>query len=87
MSKQRCEKLAQKLTAKIHDLDDLRLEAPYGKTFDGEVHEQLYQYDTGDKAGAWKDMLEDLRYMEKMGDFVTCEKKFNFEKCEWCDSE
>jgi len=88
MSKQRCEQLAQRLGAKIHDADDLRLEAPYARTFDGQVHEQVYSYEVGDKAGAWKDMLEDLRYFDEMGDFINCDAKINnLEDCEWCDSE
>lgn len=86
MSKQRCVALATKLGAKIHDTDDLRLEAPYARTFDGYVHEQVYAYDDGDKAGAWKDMLEDLRYMNRMGDFILCDTKVNEgNHCEWCD--
>jgi len=86
MSKQRCEQLAKRLGAVITEPDYLRLEAPYARTFDGQVHEQVYYYDEGDKAGAWKDMLEDLRYMDKMGDFITCEKKFNNDECDWCDA-
>jgi len=86
MSKKRCEVLAARLGAKIHDWDDLRLEAPHARTFDGLVHEQVYAYDDGDKAGAWKDMLEDLRYFDRMGDFINCDKKINeLEECEWCD--
>jgi len=85
MSKQRIEVLAQRLGAVITEPDYLRLEAPLGRTFDGQVHEQIYYYSEGDKAGAWLDMLADLRQIEKIGDFITCEKKFDFEPCEWCD--
>jgi hypothetical protein len=85
MSKQRCEQLAKRLGAVITEPDYLRLEAPLGKTFNGDVHEQVYYYACGDKAGAWADMLADLRYMDKMGDFIACQKKFDFEPCEWCD--
>ena len=85
MSKQRCEALAKKLGAVITEPDYLRLEAPSGKTFDGEVHEQVYYFSEGDRAGAWKDMLLDLRYMDKMGNFPICQKKFDYEICEWCD--
>ena len=31
-------------------------------------------------------MLEDLQYMNRMGGFPVCQKKFDFEECEWCDS-
>ena len=87
MSKQRCEQLAKRLGAEIHDWDELRLEAPSGKTFNGDVHEQIYNYEQGDKAGAWKDLLQDLRFMDRMGGFPVCQKKFDFEECEWCDDE
>jgi hypothetical protein len=85
MSKQRCEQLAKNLGAIITEPDYLRLEAPSGKTFDGDVHERVYYYDAGDKAGAWKDLLADLKYMTSMGGFTVCQKKFDFETCEWCD--
>jgi hypothetical protein len=85
MSKQRCEQLANKLGAVITEPDYLRLEAPSGKTFDGDVHEQVYYYGEGDKAGAWKDLLIDLRFMDRMGGFPVCQKKFDFQECEWCD--
>jgi hypothetical protein len=85
MSKQRCEVLAQRLGAVITEPDYLRLEAPLGRTFDGEVHEQIYYYSEGDKAGAWKDMLLDLKLIDKMGEFPGCQKKFDNEICEWCD--
>jgi hypothetical protein len=87
MSKQRCEQLAARLGAVITEPDYIRLEAPTGRTFDGEVHERVYYYDEGDKVAAWKDVLEDLRYMDKMGDFITCEKVFNYEHCDWCNGD
>ena len=87
MSKQRCEQLAKRLGAVITDIDYPRLEAPFARTFDGIVHEQVYYYACGEKASAWKDMLDDLRYMDQMGDFINCDKKINNnEHCEWCDS-
>lgn len=85
MSKQRCQVLAKRLGAVITEPDYIRLEAPSGKTFDGEVHEQIYYYSEGDKAGAWMDLLIDLKHMNRMGGFPTCQKKFDFESCEWCD--
>jgi hypothetical protein len=88
MSKQQCVKLAARLGATISEPDFLRLEAPQARTFDGQIHEQVYHYEDGDKAGAWKDMLADLRYFDKMGDFINCDKKINnLEHCEWCDGE
>jgi hypothetical protein len=81
MSKQRCEQLALKLGAVITEPDYIRLEAPSGKTFDSDVHEQVYYYAEGDKAGAWKDLLADLKYMERIG-FPVCA----VEGCEWCDA-
>jgi hypothetical protein len=81
MSKQRCEKIAADLGAVITEPDYIRLEAPSGKTFDGDVHEQVYYYDEGDKAGAWKDLLEDLKRMQLIG-FPVCA----LEVCEWCDA-
>ncbi len=86
MSKQRSLALALKLGAVITEPDYIRLEAPSGRTFDGDVHEQVYYYDEGDKAGAWKDVLQDLRFMQSMGSFPVCQKKFDFESCDWCDA-
>lgn len=81
MSKQRCQKIAESMFAIIHDGDDLRLEAPKGKTFDGQVHEYVYAYDDGDKALAWADMLEVLKEVKQWGSFPAC----SIEDCEWCN--
>jgi hypothetical protein len=87
MSKQRCEQLAKRYNAKIHEaLEVLSLEAPTGKTMDGDVHEYHYHYPTSFKAGAWTEMLHDLQFMHSMGGFPVCDKKSNYEICEWCDS-
>jgi hypothetical protein len=87
MSKQRCETLAKKYNATIHQaLEVLSLEAPTGKTMDGDVHEYHYHFPEGFKAGAWEEMLHDLKYMNKMGSFPVCQKKADYEICEWCDS-
>jgi hypothetical protein len=85
MSKQRCEVLAKRLGAVITEPDYIRLEAPSGKTFDGEVHEQIYYYSEGGKAEAWIDLLLDLKYMDRIGGFPSCQKKLDSELCEWCD--
>jgi hypothetical protein len=90
MSKQRCEKIAADLGGIIHSsADELKLEAPNGKTVDGDVHEYIYSFTAAGmqpKTQCWKEMLEDLQYLKRMGGFPVCQKKFDFEECEWCDS-
>jgi hypothetical protein len=90
MSKQRCEKIAADLGGIIHvSCDELKLEAPKNKTVDGDVHEFIYSFTAAGmqpKTQCWKEMLEDLQYMKRMGGFPVCQKKFDLEECEWCDS-
>jgi hypothetical protein len=87
MSKNRCEKIAEHLGGIIHDWDDLRLEAPKGKSMDGDVHEFVYSYRDGEKAQAWALMLEDLSYIKDQGGFQVCDNKAQDEDCEWCDGD
>ena len=80
MSKNRCEKIALALGGIIHDGDDLRLEAPVGKCFDGGIHELVYDYRDGEKGLAWADMLQNLQELKQWGGFLECQA----DECEWC---
>ena len=89
MSKIQCQKIVAAIGGILHDDGcSIRLEAPKGKSIDGDVHEFVYSYDDkSEKKQAWEYMLEDLSYVKDQGGYVPCDNKVQDDECDWCDGE